>query len=72
MRILAKIVKFSLLNTITLLLVCFININSAYAENNSFAPGTLILTSNGNIPIEELHSGDRTVLKSKRSHMSMT
>ena len=61
MRILAKIVKFSLLNTITLLLVCFININSAYAENNSFAPGTLILTSNGNIPIEELHSGDRVV-----------
>ena len=54
-------IKFLLINIIIFVVVCCININPAYAENNSFAPETLILTPNGNIPIEDLHSGDRVI-----------
>lgn len=58
---LSKTVNCLLINIIALFLVSCLNIHSAYAENNSFAPGTLILTPNGNVPIEELHSGDRVI-----------
>lgn len=58
---LSKLAKFLLIGTAIFLLAYCFNTQLAYAEGNSFAPGTLILTPKGNVPIEDLHSGDRVV-----------
>ena len=57
----SKLAKFLIIGTTTFLLAYFSNINPAYAERNGLASGTLILTPKGNIPIEELHPGDRVI-----------
>lgn len=60
MSFLNKLAKFLLISIIVFLAYLF-NTDSAYAEGNNLAPGTLILTPKGNVPIETLHSGDRVV-----------
>ena len=57
MLILGKLTKLLL---IVLLAYCF-KMNPAYATGNSLDSGTLILTPNGNVEIEDLHSGDRLI-----------
>lgn len=51
-----------LLLVIIILSVSFIiKINPAYANNNSFASGTLILTPKGNISVDNISRGDRVI-----------
>ena len=64
--------KILISNIIILITVCFYNIYPAYAQNNSLALGTLIVTSNGNIAIEKLHSGDRIVGYNFATHQQQT
>ena len=71
MMILSKLSKFCLIS-ICLLLICSLNINSAYAEGNNVAPGTLILTPNGNVAIEELQSGDLVIGYDFSAHKKIT
>ena len=61
MILLSKLAKYLLIGTAIFLLAYCFNTQLAYAEGNSFAPGTLILTPKGNVPIENLHSGDRVI-----------
>lgn len=61
MHLILKTIKFLIINIIVIVVFCCLNASSVYAGNNSLARGTLIATPNGNIPIEELHSGDRVI-----------
>lgn len=59
---LTSINSVKLLSVIVVSLVTFcLNTNPAHANNNSFASGTLILTPNGNVPIENICLGDRII-----------
>lgn len=53
-----KVTKILIVLATITIFYCF-KINLAYADGNILAPGTLISTPKGNVPIEELHSGER-------------
>lgn len=61
MFILSKLTKLLVIGIAAFFLIYCFNINPAYAEGNSLAQGTLILTPDDYVSIEELHSGDRVV-----------
>ena len=55
--------KLIIINLVVFLIFNCSNANSAWAANygGGFGIGTMILTSNGNVAIEELQSGDRII-----------
>ncbi len=61
MCVVRKIINFLFINIIATFAFYCLNIYPVYAASNSLASETLILTPNGNIPIEELHSGDLVI-----------